>query len=68
MHDALTAHEGVTSVRERSLTLEEIFIACTKGSLTRLDQAPQGAQQGAERTDFSLGPEAEATPVNQAAE
>jgi len=68
MHDALTAHEGVTSVRERSLSLEEIFIACTKGSLARLDQGAQGAQQGAERTDFSHGPEAEATPVNQAAE
>ncbi len=32
MHDLLAEHEGVLSVRERSLSLEEIFIACTKGT------------------------------------
>jgi ABC-2 type transport system ATP-binding protein len=31
MHDLLTAHGGVLAVRERALSLEEIFIACTKG-------------------------------------
>jgi ABC-2 type transport system ATP-binding protein len=32
MHDLLAEQEGVLSVRERSLSLEEIFIACTKGT------------------------------------
>lgn len=33
MHDLLTAQEGVQGVRPRDLSLEEIFIACTHGSL-----------------------------------
>ncbi len=32
MHDLLLTHEGVLSVRQRPLSLEEIFIACTKGT------------------------------------
>jgi len=32
MHDLLTDHEAVLSLRERSLSLEEIFIACTRGT------------------------------------
>ena len=32
MHDLLAEQAGVLSVRERSLSLEEIFIACTKGT------------------------------------
>ncbi len=35
MHSMLTSATGVTGVIERSLSLEEIFIACTKGSLSR---------------------------------
>ena len=31
MHDLLATDEGVVSVRERSLSLEEIFVASTKG-------------------------------------
>jgi ABC-2 type transport system ATP-binding protein len=33
MHDLIASREGVVSVRNRPLSLEEIFIACTKGSL-----------------------------------
>ena len=32
MRDLLATHEGVLSVRQRSLSLEEIFIAYTKGT------------------------------------
>jgi ABC-2 type transport system ATP-binding protein len=35
MKSLLESAAGVVSVSERSLTLEEIFIACIKGSLTR---------------------------------
>jgi ABC-2 type transport system ATP-binding protein len=35
MKTMLQSAAGVVSVTERSLTLEEIFIACTKGSLSR---------------------------------
>jgi ABC-2 type transport system ATP-binding protein len=33
MHDLITSREGVLGLRQRALTLEEIFIACTRGSL-----------------------------------
>ncbi len=35
MHSVLTSATGVNGVSERPLSLEEIFIACTKGSLSR---------------------------------
>ncbi len=35
MHDLLTGHTRVGSVHERPLSLEEIFIACTKGTVPR---------------------------------
>tara|TARA_A100001391_G_C5048482_1_gene272774 strand:+ start:343 stop:1305 length:963 start_codon:yes stop_codon:yes gene_type:complete len=38
MHARLASATGVVGVHERPLSLEEIFIACTKGSLSR----PQG--------------------------
>ncbi len=44
MHDLLAAHQGVTSVRERSMSLEEIFIVCTKGGLTN---SPELVEAGA---------------------
>jgi ABC-2 type transport system ATP-binding protein len=33
MHDLIASRAGVVSMQTRSLSLEEIFIACTKGSL-----------------------------------
>lgn len=33
MHDLIASRDGVVSVHHRALSLEEIFIACTKGSL-----------------------------------
>ena len=33
MHDLITSRAGVLGLRQRALSLEEIFIACTRGSL-----------------------------------
>lgn len=35
MQDLIAHHSGVLAVRQRPLSLEEIFIACTRGSLAR---------------------------------
>ena len=54
MHDSIATHPGVMNVRQRSLTLEEIFIACTQGP------AGEGADVGRARRELSG--DAEAAP------
>ncbi|TWT66357.1 ABC transporter ATP-binding protein [Allorhodopirellula solitaria] len=50
MHTKLASATGVTGVSERPLSLEEIFIACTKGSLSRPASAPESADETPQET------------------
>ena len=40
MLDVLTGHAGVNAVKQRTLSLEEIFIVCTRGSLASATEMP----------------------------
>ncbi len=50
MHAALASATGVVIVTKRPLSLEEIFIACTKGSLSRPVSASEAAEDAPRET------------------
>lgn len=65
MHEAVSSRPGVMNVHQRSLTLEEIFIACTQGTAGEEGTAGEDWQIG--RSDRGKADAAERHPVPEEA-